>query len=208
MFQDSLSLDWERNAFRNDRQTRFRARYNACQQATIWQRSVHIPTAADPIPADIAAEAAATHTTAADQELSARLRAVIGRLSRRLRPTLAGSGLTPSQTSILLTVERHGPLRLADLAAIESINPTMLSRITGRLSELGLIARTPDAGDRRAALVESTPAGRRMRKRIQRERTAALQARLQQLSAQDLQALQAALPALERLAEAIGERDS
>lgn len=176
-----------------------------------------IPTAADPIPADVAAEAAAAnlaaetvaaHAAAADQELPARLRAVIGRLSRRLRPTLAGSGLTPSQTSILLTVERRGPLRLADLAAIESINPTMLSRITGRLSELGLIARTPDAGDRRAALVESTPAGRRMRKRIQRERTAALQARLQQLSAQDLQALQAALPALERLAEAIGERIS
>ncbi|HEV7942400.1 MAG TPA: MarR family transcriptional regulator [Solirubrobacteraceae bacterium] len=128
-------------------------------------------------------------------------------LSRRLRPTFAGSGLTPSQTSILLTVNRHGPLRLTDLAAIESINPTMLSRITGRLSELGLIARTPDAGDRRAALVESTPAGRRMHKRIQRERTAALQVQLQELSPQELQTLHSALPALERLAEMIGERD-
>lgn len=133
---------------------------------------------------------------------------MIGKLSRRLRPTLAGSGLTPSQTSILLSVNRHGPLRLADLAAIESINPTMLSRITGRLSELGLIARVADAGDRRAALVESTPAGRRMHKRIQKERTAALQARLRELSPQELRTLQAALPALERLAQLVGERDS
>ncbi len=84
----------------------------------------------------------------------------------------------------------------------------MLSRITGRLSERGLIARTPDADDRRAALVESTAAGRRMHKRIQKERTAALQAQLQELSPQELQSLQAALPALERLAELIGERDS
>ena len=107
-----------------------------------------------------------------------------------------------------MTVNRRGPLRLADLAAIESINPTMLSRITGRLSERDLIARTPDAGDRRAALVESTPAGRRMHKRIQKERTAALQVRLQELSPQEMQSLQAALPVLERLADLVGERDS
>jgi DNA-binding MarR family transcriptional regulator len=125
-----------------------------------------------------------------------------------LRPTLAGSGLTPSQTSILLTVNRRGPLRLTDLAAIESINPTMLSRITGRLSERGLITRTQDIGDRRAALVESTSAGRRMHKRIQKERTAALEAQLQELSPREMESLQAALPVLERLAELVGKRDS
>ncbi len=133
---------------------------------------------------------------------------MIGKLSRRLRPTVAGFDLTPSQVSVLLTVDRHGPLRLTDLAAIESINPTMLSRITGRLTERGLIRRTPDAVDRRAARVESTPAGRRMRGRITRERTAALERHLRQLSQQDQAALLAALPALERLAQTIGETHS
>lgn len=137
-----------------------------------------------------------------------RLRAVIGKLSRRLRPTLAASGLTPSQISILLTVDRRGPLRLTDLAGIEAINPTMLSRITGHLAERGLIRRTPDASDRRVGLVESTQAGKRMRKRILRERTATLEAQLQELTEQEQAALFAALPALERLADLVGEQAS
>ena len=61
------------------------------------------------------------------QERSDRLRAVIGRLSRRLRGTSAGAGLTPSQASILFTVVRKGPIGLSELAELESINPTMLS---------------------------------------------------------------------------------
>lgn len=144
----------------------------------------------------------------ASEELPSRLRAAIGRLSRRLRPTVAGFDLTPSQISVLLTLQRHGPLRLAELASIESINPTMLSRITGRLAERGLISRTTDTADRRSAIVELTPAGRRVRKRILHERTHTLQAQLQELTEAERQSLIAALPALERLAELIGERKS
>lgn len=140
------------------------------------------------------------------QDMPARLRAVIGRLSRRLRHTVAGSGLTPSQISVLVTVVRRGPLRMAELAELEAINPTMLSRITGQLTSSGLIVRTEDPRDRRAAVVEATAAGRRMRGQIHRERTAALQAQLADLDAADRDALAAALPALERLAERIGER--
>ncbi len=160
-----------------------------------------IPAAA----ADISPIFAAAAPTSED--LPARLRAAIGRLSRRLRQTGAGYELTPSQVSILLTVVRHGPLRLADLATIESINPTMLSRITGALTERGLIRRTPDTADRRVALVQATPEGRRMRKRVLSERTAALQECLHDLPPQDRAALTAALPALERLVDLLGERD-
>lgn len=141
-----------------------------------------------------------------EAELPARLRAVIGRLSRRLRHTAASSGLTPSEISVLLTIARRGPLHLAELAEIEAINPTMLSRITGRLCELELIRRFPDPEDRRAALVDATASGRRMRKRIHRERTAVLQAHLEGLLGEDEQAtLEAALPLLERLADSISE---
>src|SRR5579872_2805074 len=100
------------------------------------------------------------------EEDSARLRAAIGRLSRRLRPTVAGSGLTPSQTSVLFTLVRLGPLRLRELAQIEGLNPTMLSRIAAQLCEDGLISRSADPVDRRAAFVRATPAGRRIRERI------------------------------------------
>ncbi len=121
-------------------------------------------------------------TLSTDSDPATRLRAVIGRLSRRLRPTVAGSGLTPSQTSVLFTVARLGPLGLSEISEIEGINPTMLSRITAQLCQSGLISREPDPGDRRAALVRATPAGQRMRKRIHRERTEALQQHMAKLT--------------------------
>src|SRR5947209_14575939 len=95
---------------------------------------------------------------ALDLDTAARLRVAIGRLSRRLRTTAAGSaaGLTPTKISVLLTVVRDGPIRLSALAESESLNPTMLSRVIAHLVDAGLLARTSDDGDRRAAWVEAT----------------------------------------------------
>jgi len=70
-----------------------------------------------------------------DIDTATRLRVAIGRLSRRLRATTAGSeaALTPTRISVLLTVDRQGPMRIAELAEHESLNPTMLSRAIGQL---------------------------------------------------------------------------
>jgi hypothetical protein len=56
--------------------------------------------------------------TAIDTDTAARLRAVIGKLSRRLRPTAAGKAaeLTPTKISVLMDVVRRGPLRLSEVA--------------------------------------------------------------------------------------------
>src|SRR5579875_191037 len=109
--------------------------------------------------------------TALDLDTVARLRVAIARLSRRLRTTAAGAsaGLTPTRISVLLTVVREGPVRLSALAAAESLNPTMLSRVISDLGEAGLLARTSDDGDRRAAWVEATPAGMELAQRMRRE---------------------------------------
>jgi DNA-binding MarR family transcriptional regulator len=137
----------------------------------------------------------------AEQEPSARLRAAIGRLSRRLRPTVAGSGLTPSQTTVLFAVVRLDRVGLSELAEAESLNPTMLSRVTAQLSDAGLIRRSPDPEDRRSAFLEATAAGRRLRQRIHRERTQALSTHVEQLDDAQRDALWRALPVLEELAE-------
>jgi DNA-binding MarR family transcriptional regulator len=135
------------------------------------------------------------------EDASERLRAAIGKLSRRLRPTVAGSGLTPSQISTLFTIVRLGPLGLSELAEIESVNATMLSRITAQLSEAGLIVRKADPEDRRSATVAATAAGRRLRERIHRERARALGEHVEALGEEEREALWAALPVLEELAE-------
>jgi DNA-binding MarR family transcriptional regulator len=133
----------------------------------------------------------------------ARLRATIGRLHRRLRPTAAGTaaGLTPTRISLLNTINRLGPIRLSELASEEGINPTMLSRIVADLAEGGLIERVGDPQDRRAALVTPTREGRRLVERMRRERTDVLSVALEGLSPSERRALERAVPALERLAE-------
>jgi DNA-binding MarR family transcriptional regulator len=137
-----------------------------------------------------------------------RLRAVIGRLSRRLRPTAAGTaaGLTPTRVSVLLHVVRAGSVRLSELAESEGINPTMLSRVVSDLGEAGLLQRVSDDRDRRTAWVKATAAGKRLAERMRRERTDALNVALGELSASERAKLERALPALEALAEALKAR--
>ena len=146
-------------------------------------------------------------TAALDVETASRLRAVIGRLSRRLRKTASGAaaGLTPTRISVLLHVSRAGPLRISELAAAEGINPTMLSRVVADLAEGGLLERLSDAGDRRAAWVKATAAGRRLADRMRRERTDALYLALADLPEADRTLVERALPALELLTEQLRE---
>jgi DNA-binding MarR family transcriptional regulator len=139
--------------------------------------------------------------TQVEQETVERLRAALGMTARYLRTTDAGEGLTPTELSILATISRRGSLRLTELAEIERVNPTMLSRIAARLSDARLISRRADVDDRRAARVEATAAGRALHERIRAQRTASLAAHLDELPDEDVQALRAALPALEALAD-------
>jgi DNA-binding MarR family transcriptional regulator len=146
--------------------------------------------------------------TIPDLDTAPRLRTAIGRLSRRLRPTAAGTsaGLTPTRTTILLRIERDGPIKIAELIDSEGLNPTMLSRIVAALTEDGLITRTCDASDRRAGWVQTSAKGRKLAERIRTERTDALNLALNRLDAHDRQRLADALDALEELAEALKER--
>jgi DNA-binding MarR family transcriptional regulator len=142
-----------------------------------------------------------------DLDTTARLRAVIGKLSRRLRPTptARAAGLTPTRISVLLTVVREGQIRLSDLAEAEGINPTQLSRAVAHLVETGLVARSADEGDRRAAWLRPTAAGRKLTDRIRRERTDALNAALTGLAPDERERIVTALTALEHLAEQLRE---
>jgi DNA-binding MarR family transcriptional regulator len=138
-----------------------------------------------------------THIDADDVS---RLRAAIGRLSRQLNASVADIGFSPSQLSVLGTVARRGPIGIGELAELEGINPTMLSRVIGKLSDTELIERIADPDDGRAVVVQTTAAGRKVHERVQDQRSKAIATRLENMP--DLQAAQllAALPALEALA--------
>jgi DNA-binding MarR family transcriptional regulator len=136
-----------------------------------------------------------------DEESVIRLRRVILRLARQLNAASVGEGLTPTQASVLGIVTNRGPLGLTELTEIEGLNPTMLSRVVGKLDSFGLIRRLRDPDDFRAARVEVTPEGRQTYQRIAAERAAIVSERVAGLPPEQEAALVAALPALENLAE-------
>jgi len=130
---------------------------------------------------------------------AARLRVAVLRLSRRLRKhDLAG--LTPSQLSTLASAGKFGPIRLGDLAAMERIAPSTLTRLINVLEGLGYVQREAAPGDARAYLVTVTGPGHDVLDRIRREATSMLTDSLKTLPPDDQAALAAALPALEQLA--------
>jgi DNA-binding MarR family transcriptional regulator len=138
-----------------------------------------------------------------DAESVIRLRRVVLGLSRRLNAASAGEGLTPAQASVLAVVINSGPLGLAELAKIEGLNPTMLSRVVGKLNSLGLVRRRRDPDDFRAVRVEVTPDGAAVWERIAAERSEILGECVTYLPAEQEASLAAALPALESLSDGL-----
>jgi DNA-binding MarR family transcriptional regulator len=136
-----------------------------------------------------------------------RLRTVLGRISRMVDRQVSGGGLTRTQLSVLGVTARTGPIGVGELAEIEGLNPTMLSRVVGKLEALGLLRRSPDPGDARVVRVEVTQQGRELHERLRRERAALFGARIADLPAEHATTLLGALPALEALADQLaGDR--
>ena len=136
-----------------------------------------------------------------DVESATHLRGVVSRIARRLNASATSEGLTPTQASVLGLIAARGPLGLAQLAELEGLNPTMLSRVVSALTAADLIVRTPDPADLRALQVAATPEGAQMHERIKSARAQVVSDSTANMSQEHVQALVAALPALEALAE-------
>ena len=133
-------------------------------------------------------------------ELAERLRVAVARLARRLRQQSLG-GLTPSQTSVLFTLDNHGEMTMGRLAEQESITGPSATGIVGRLVDKGLVDRSPNPKDQRSALVSITPDGRRLLQERREMRTAYLADRVDNLSAAERRLLIEAVEILERMHE-------
>ena len=133
-----------------------------------------------------------------EAELAARLRLVVGRLSRRIRVDGRDS-VPPLQLSTMVTVEERAPLRLSELARREGVSVPTMSRVLAALDEQGLVVRVPDPQDARGVLVRLSAAGEQRLAQVRSLRTALVARRLERLDAAQRASLVAALPALEAL---------
>ena len=144
-------------------------------------------------------ELAGASASAAPAIDATRLRVAIARLTRRLRRHQL-AGLTPTQLSALATVEKADALRLGDLAAVEGIAPSTLSRLVTALEDAGYVQRHAVPGDARASTLRITRDGRAVLDRIRQQTTMVLAGMLLDLTPDQRAAVAAALPALEQLA--------
>jgi DNA-binding MarR family transcriptional regulator len=132
-------------------------------------------------------------------DTAARLRAVMLRLARALRHQ-GSTVLSPSQVSALASVDEFGPLRISALATLESVGAPVATRVVASLEELDLLNRTEDPDDKRASLVELSDHGRSVLNALVSERTSGMRSRLERLTPAERARVDAALPALEKLA--------
>jgi DNA-binding MarR family transcriptional regulator len=140
-----------------------------------------------------------SETTLSPELVAAKLRPVLLRLARELRHETEQVGITARQATLLWLVKRSPGLALAELAAEEGISPPAMSGHVDRLERAGLLERVRETGDRRRVGLELTEDGAKLLKSVRARRTTWLSQRLGTLRPDELEAIEAAIPALLRL---------
>jgi DNA-binding MarR family transcriptional regulator len=127
------------------------------------------------------------------------LRIVLGQLVRRLRTE---HRFPISHAAVLSRLDREGPKTTSALAAAERVRPQSMAQTLADLQADGLVGRRPDPIDRRCILIELTERGRDTLREDRRRREGWLaQAIATQLSNEEQETLNAAVPLLQRLTQ-------
>jgi DNA-binding MarR family transcriptional regulator len=124
------------------------------------------------------------------------------------RKSLEGTGVRPLSNGlleILRVVENHPGITVADLAARLGRQFSNVSAQLRELVALDLVTRTRDASDKRYVTLHPTSESLRIKTLLEAAWAGALSAATSRLSPAEQAQVQAALPALQRLAAIIGE---
>lgn len=134
-------------------------------------------------------------------QASREVRAVVGRLRRRLREVAADGELTPSQVSVLTRVAKGEAATASALAVLEGVRPQSVASTIAALEAKGLIGRAPDPEDGRRSIITLTDAGREQDRGNRQAREAWLARELQhRMTEEERRTVIAAMALLDRLA--------
>jgi DNA-binding MarR family transcriptional regulator len=130
------------------------------------------------------------------------LRALVGKLKRRLREQADVGDFTPSQVSALLRLEKEGIVTASYLARAEGMRPQSMSTVIAALEAAGMVQGEPDPTDGRRILLSLTESCRQWVQRGRAVRQDWLSRALQtRLSAEELAVVGQAVGLLSRLAD-------
>ncbi|MEU7904055.1 MarR family transcriptional regulator [Actinoplanes sp. NPDC049118] len=134
------------------------------------------------------------------EQLAISLRESITRLNRRLRQARAVGDLTFSQLSALTSLQLAGAMTPRELADVERVQPPTMTKIVGKLEDLGLVARTPHPTDRRQVILAATEQGRVVYAQFEKARNEWLALQLAELTPDERDTLERAAQILQQVA--------
>jgi len=140
-------------------------------------------------------------TTVADPiAVANRLRPALLRANRALRREVHSLGVTGGEVALLNLIREEPGIGVRELAARERMSPAGMSKHVARLESAGLLRRIEHADRRRVGLVLTGEAVRVLAS-VNRRRTTWLASRLRELSPREIEALDAAVEPLLKLAD-------
>ncbi|HEY4152676.1 MAG TPA: MarR family transcriptional regulator [Pseudolysinimonas sp.] len=102
-----------------------------------------------------------TETALSTRQTAAEIRALAGRLRRRLREQADAGEFTTAQASVVIRIERGGPATCTELARAEGMKPQSMGPILTSLEEREVLVAQRDPGDGRKTIWSITPEARR-----------------------------------------------
>jgi DNA-binding MarR family transcriptional regulator len=100
------------------------------------------------------------HHASRASALARDLRALLGKIKRRLREQTEAGDLTPSQISVVLRLEKDGSAIASDLARAEGMRPQSIVPVIAALENARLVCGVPDPTDGRQTILSLTQACR------------------------------------------------
>jgi DNA-binding MarR family transcriptional regulator len=125
------------------------------------------------------------------------------RVRRQLRQVLPSQPLPSAQIDLLVVVEAEPGIGVAAAARALHLAGNSVSALVNILVAAELLRRETDPADRRAARLYLTPAARRRLARYRQSRADLVGRALDRVGPADREAIERALPALQRLLESL-----
>ncbi|MDQ1139025.1 MarR family winged helix-turn-helix transcriptional regulator [Pedobacter agri] len=141
------------------------------------------------------------------QEIAAKLRSTVTRLTRQLRKQNVSSEFSNAELLTMSLLEQHGMSLSTELAEMERVSKQAISQIINRLVEAKCVERQPSEDDKRKVFISLTKLGEKhiiASRKIKEEWLVQTMEKI--FSAEEIALIQAFLPLLSRLVEYNGTK--
>ena len=141
------------------------------------------------------------------QEIAAKLRSTVTRLTRQLRKQNVSSEFGNAELLTMSLLEQHGKMLATELAELERVSKQAISQIINRLVEAHCVERHTSETDKRKVFISLTKLGEKhivATRKIKEEWLVKTMERI--FSTEEITLIQAFLPLLSRLVEDNGSK--